>query len=390
VGLLTSWLSRRGGGIAEMVLPLARHLAGQTCEVRVFGMADPFASCGQERLDHLELRTFAPRRPFSFGFAPDLQQALASADLDVLHTHGLWMYPSLAGLRWGRRHRKPWLVSPHGMLDGWALRHSRWKKAIATRLFEQAHLRGAACLHALNEAEARSIRTFGLDNPLCIVPNGVEVPAGPLPERTYSGTRNLLFLGRLTPKKGLRELLLAWAAVRSEAEKAGWRLVVAGWSDSRYEAELRRGAVEASIGQSVTFLGPTFGSAKDEAFRSAHAFILPSLSEGMPLAVLEAWAYALPVLITPACNLPEGLRANAAIEIQSAPAAMTKGLRQLLTMSGAELLAMGVAGRRLVEERYSWPRVAATLGAVYAWILGAGPPPPCLVPAGRPLHDDVG
>jgi glycosyltransferase involved in cell wall biosynthesis len=60
------------------------------------------------------------------------------------------------------------------------------------------------------------------------------------------------------------------------------------------------------------FLGPLFGQEKDAAYRACDGFILPSLSEGLPMAVLEAWAHAKPVMLTPECNLPEGFTAEAA------------------------------------------------------------------------------
>ena len=100
------------------------------------------------------------------------------------------MYPSLASRRWSRRVCRPYLVSPHGMLDPWAVRHAAWKKRVAGWWFENAHLAGAACLHALTASEARAIRAYGLTNPICVVPNGVDLPrqtAFPRPAWADSG-----------------------------------------------------------------------------------------------------------------------------------------------------------------------------------------------------------
>lgn len=139
---------------------------------------------------------------------------LESGRLSLLHIHGLWMYPSVACMQWSRG-KRPYLVSPHGMLDGWALRNSAWKKILAARLYENRHLRGAACLNALNESEAASIRAYGLRNPVCIVPNGVDLPDQ---RPTLGGGEKVcLFLGRLHPKKGLPALLSAWAKIRVRA-----------------------------------------------------------------------------------------------------------------------------------------------------------------------------
>jgi len=120
--------------------------------------------------------------------------------------------------------------------------------------------------------------------------------------------------------------------------------------------------------------------------RSADAFVLPSFSEGLPMSVLEAWAYGLPVVMTPECNLPEGFDCGAALEIRNSsafqPATIhsllatpTKldsdwvGLRSILEMTDAQREEMGMRGRRLVEEKFTWPRVAVSLKEIYESLL---------------------
>jgi glycosyltransferase involved in cell wall biosynthesis len=124
----------------------------------------------------------------------------------------------------------------------------------------------------------------------------------------------LLYLGRLHLKKGLANLLQAWSEVRRAGGEAAqnWYLVIAGWDQDGHQASLEAITLQRNIGDTVHFIGPQFGLDKDAAFRSSDAFVLPSLSEGMPLAVLEAWAHGLPVLMTPHCNLPEGFARGAA------------------------------------------------------------------------------
>src|SRR5690606_14930940 len=201
------------------------------------------------------------------------------------------------------------------------------------------------CLHALNEAEARAIRAFGLNNPICVVPNGVDPPpdvarARPAwAEQVAQDRRILLFLGRLHPKKGLGNLLCAWKEVRSRATD-DWLLVVAGWDQGGHERRLRRLAEEYGIAPTLRFVGPQFGDDKAASLALADAFVLPSVSEGLPVAVLEAWSHGLPVLMTEACNLPEGFAAGAALAIGPDPAGIALGLRRLFAMSDAERRAM--------------------------------------------------
>ena len=119
----------------------------------------------------------------------------------------------------------------------------------------------------------------------------------------------------------------------------------------------------------VVFYGPAFGEEKEALLRGAEAFILPSFSEGLPMSVLEAWSYGLPVVMTPECNLPEGFASDAALEIRSGEGSFQAGMRTLIEMTDRERAAMGMRGRRLVEVRFTWPKVAAQMKALYEELL---------------------
>ena len=330
-------------------------------------------------------------------YSPKMDAALDATSSDMLHLHGLWQYPSIATRRQWELKKTPYLLSPRGMLDKWALANSRWKKQIAAWLFENAVMRDAFCLHALCQSEADAIRAYGLRQRIEVVPNGVELPEGLTAEDTESseGIKRLLFLGRIHPKKGLSGLLKAWAKIQNT--KSGiqnsreWQLVIAGWDQGGHERELIELCSELGLkvvqrskhvscsataqepeGADVVFYGPAFREEKEQLLRRADAFVLPSLSEGLPMSVLEAWAYGLPVVMTPECHLPEGFASQAALEIRNRGMGTGnwEGLRLLLDMSDSDRIEMGRRGRRLVEEKFTWPKVAAQMKALYEEILG--------------------
>jgi poly(glycerol-phosphate) alpha-glucosyltransferase len=136
-------------------------------------------------------------------------------------------------------------------------------------------------------------------------------------------------------------------------------------------------ATALGLEQSVRFLGPVFGPAKDAMLRRAGIFALPSFSEGLPMAVLEAWSYGTPVLMTEACNLPEGFAAGAAYRCGAEPQSVAAGLDALTLGADIDRCAMGARGRALVEQKYGWSLVARRMSAVYDWLLG-GPMPDTL------------
>ena len=370
VGFLVSSVSRKAGGLFQSVRGLAKAVASTNANIRVFGIRDEQSAVDLQEWRPLSVQTFRPRLR-AWDYSNELVPAMLNADVDVLSVHGLWKYCSVGAQRWHRQTGHPYVVHPHGMLEPWALRNARWKKRIAAALYENQHLHGAACLRALSEAEAQSIRSYGLRNPICVIPNGVDLPeliASSTARSQSDGRKTLLYLGRLHPKKNISNLIRAWNETfnshRGSAD--GWVLAIAGWDQGGYESELKR----IAVGNSVVFLGPKFGADKSECYRDCDAFVLPSLSEGLPMAVLEAWAHAKPVLMTPECNLPEGFEADAALRIGTTPEEIAAGLRNIIQMSDADRIAIGARGRALLAKNFSWPRIGEQMRAVYEWVLG--------------------
>jgi poly(glycerol-phosphate) alpha-glucosyltransferase len=373
VGFLVSSISREAGGLFQSVRGLAKAVASTNASVRVFGIRDEQSAVDLQEWQPLSVQTFHPRLR-AWGYSNQLVPAILDANLDVLSVHGLWKYCSVGSQRWHRRTGRPYLVHPHGMLDPWAVQNARWKKRIAAELYENQHLRGAACLRALSEAEARSIRSYGLRNPICVIPNGIDLPdlRESDPKTQSENRRTLLYLGRLHRKKNLANLIRAWnKTFNSQGRNSkSWVLAIAGWDQGGYETELK----QIAAGASVVFLGPRFGTEKNECYRTCDAFILPSLSEGLPMTVLEAWAFAKPVLMTSECNLPEGFAAEAAVRIGSSSDEIAAGLQQLAEMSDNDRAAMGLRGRDLTSKNFSWPRIGEQMRAIYEWVLGAEMP----------------
>ncbi|MFM9102496.1 MAG: glycosyltransferase, partial [Cyanobium sp.] len=167
----------------------------------------------------------------------------------------------------------------------------------------------------------------------------------------------------------------AGQAVAAAAERAGWWLALGGYGDQG--ALARRVAAAQARGelQRLRLCGPVFGADKAAVLAAASAFVLPSFSEGLPMAALEAMAHGLPCLLSAACNLPEAFAAGAALPAEPNPAPLAAALEQLFALSPAERAAMAAAGRAHVAAHYSWPQVAEHTRQLYAWILGGGERP---------------
>lgn len=365
-----------GAGPANALLGLAgaQGRLGHDVVVETLSSSDTMAFGTTQ----LNINLHPSQKPRVLGRSSRLRRRLLEmTPPNVYHGHGLWGLPVSYMARAARSRGCPYLIAAHGMLEPWALRRSRWKKQLVGKLFQDQDLNHADCLHAITPCEVDSFRAYGLKNPIAIVPNGIDLPSfanvnafkGHLAD-LFPATRDrplALFFSRLHPKKGLLHLVDAWARV--QRENPDWILVLSGEDHVGHGAEVNRRVIEHGIQRSVVFTGPLYAEAKLAAFAASKLLVLPSFSEGFSMAVLEAMACGLPVLITHGCNFPEVARAGAGVIVQPTASETEQGLRDLMGLTDNERSAIGRQGSRLVEEQFTWDAVAARMISVYEWLL---------------------
>lgn len=377
IAFLNASISRMAGGVFEVERRLAQKLQEiPGVKVQVFGLKDDYIAQDLELWRPLKPQVHKAVASNNFGYSTTLLPAIKKSKPDLLHLQVLWMYPSVASLRT----KLPYITTIHGMLDAWAVKNSRLKKLIASRLYEKAALKKASCLHAITAQEYHDIRNFGLTNPVAIIPNGVDLPKDlndlkkqpPVwINKIDSNKKVLLYLGRIHPKKGLENLIKAWKeASEQQKDRLQWVLAIAGWGQPNHEEEVKQLINAQGLADQVLFLGPQFNKQKELCFAHASAFVLPSFSEGLPMAVLEAWAFNLPVLMTKECNLPEGFEKGAALQIETTIEGIRQGLDKLFAFTDEQLAQIGDSGRSLVVEKFDWNVVRNQMYEVYEWILG--------------------
>lgn len=349
IGLLTASASRLGGGVFEAVASHAAMLRGHGATVAVFALRDRHSEEDAARFGGCELHHAAVRGPGFFGYAPDLVRMLEQAELDLLHLHGIWMYPSHAGAAWAARTGRPYLISPHGMLDPWITGRGRWKKVLARLGYERRSWRRASAFHALTDREAGDIARETGRNDSLVIANAGPAPA-PLPELPRAP--QVAYLGRIHPKKNIHALVDAWAMLDAEGSLPPEAcLRIAGWGDPQDVDALKARLADAPA--SIAFLGPQFGEDKARLLSGSRFLALPSHSEGLPVAILEAWAAGTPVVISQECNLPIGFVQGAAIDSGYTPGTIAAALRQALALGADDWLAMARAAHDLAAGTFS-------------------------------------
>ena len=334
------------------------------------------------------VHTFDRIGPEAWGWSLGMRVAVSFRDLPtdcIIHQHGIWTGVSAVARSWRMKRHGASVIAAHGSLSRWALRRSRWKKALALTAYERCNLRNASCLHALSQTEASQFRDFGLTNPVAVVPNGISqewlTSRGDAQRfrqafAVASECRILLFLSRITPIKGLPILI---EGIRANAKAFdGWILLIAGVDEFDHRPELEALVNRYQLSDSVRFIGPLYGDTKRDAFAAADAFVLPSHSEGWPIVVLEALGAAVPVFTTTATPFPELTEHRAGWIVDPSVDSMVASLPELLSRSPEELRNMGSRGRALVADRYTWDSASVQLAAVYTWLLGHGPRPCCV------------
>ncbi len=369
--ILNLHLSRQGGGIFTVIKEMYQSrefLNSLYSQMYFWGYSDEYSNIdsislpGRSLLYQIYLKT-VNKIFFSKKLKLDFLQETSTND--IIHIHSLWLYLSVLASKAQKIKNARKIISVHGMLDKWALENGRMKKRLILKLFEQKNLNTANCIHALCEQEYQDIRKITSKIPIAIIPNGINLPQ-PQKHKTKKDTKVLLFIGRIHPKKGLENLIHAW----SKVESPNWRLVITGPNENKHLEDLKILAKKLHVNTRIDFTGPKFGEDKEQLLESSDAFILPSFSEGLPMSVLEAWSYKLPILMTPECNLPDGYESNAALKIETTPESIAEGLKHLFSLSNSQLEEIGNNGFKLVKEKYTWESVARQMIQLYDWVSG--------------------
>ena len=314
------------------------------------------------------------RGPRGLGFSREMRlwlrkQAL-SGRIHIIHNHSLWMMPNVYPGLAVRGTNCQLVLSPRGTLSPWILERSKWAKRIFWFLFQRLSLKQAVCFHATAENEYQEIRALGLQQPVCIIPNGIDIPD--LSPEKVSHKRTLLFLGRIHPTKGVDYLLRAWHVVYRQFPE--WELEIVGPDNEGYLFKMKRLASKLRL-ERVLFRGPLYGRDKERAYQRADIFVLPTHSENFGLAVAESLACGTPAIVTKGAPW-EGLEKNNAgwwIDIGVEP--LVSCLQKAMKLEREKLAQMGFAGREWMKREFSWKRIGEMMHQMYQWLILGGDTP---------------
>lgn len=309
---------------------------------------------------------------------------------DMVYINGIWNYTTAAAAFYCRKYKRPYVLAPRGTLYEYTMRKYSWKKWPYYTFIAKRDIRGASAIHFLTAYEkSRCHSSIKLSKNSIVIPNGIDLSEfedlsteGSLEERYpfLKHKKVILFLGRIHWIKGLDVLIKAMQIVIEKRKDV--HLLVVGSGEVGYRNKIKKltkdsgldyidyesGESSSESGVHVTFTGMLTGKEKLMAYAESDIFVLPSYSEGLSMAALEAMFCRLPVVISHQCNMPEVEREKAGVIVEIEPGPLHEALIDLID-NGNKAEEMGKRGQTLVAESFAIESVADIMTRAFSEVI---------------------
>lgn len=342
--------SKLSGGLRTVVQDLNQHLVQNSIDSQI-------VTTRAEVEDNVTVYKRSLYKD-AWCYSTELKNSLANIKSDINHIHGVWMYPQFIASKISYTTKKPYIITPHGMLEPWLWENGTSKKKIYFELMIKKYFSGANVLHAITPDEKDNLyKLFGHKN-IEIVPNSIsctEIDSCNIKRQNCD--KFILFVGRLHSKKGIDLLIKAF----SKLKDTGIRLRIAG-PFNEYKKELDKLVKSLGIESRVDFLGMVTGKEKYQLFKDAWVFVAPSFSEVVGMVNLEAAAFETPVISTYQTGLYKEWNHHGGHLINPKLDELVNSLTEAVGWSETERNDRGKMLRQFIVDNYSWEK------NIFKWI----------------------
>ena len=369
-----------GGGVHEVVANLYKYQKILDIEPHIWypgSKKDSDSIRLDSNIKHLE--TFGNLK---YGIIKDLFKSVPKeiTKFDIIHQHGIWKPISLYNRKIRNKSNIKSVIQPHGYLEPFRLKISKYKKLIAFNFFEKANLNEADALVACAYDEAHKLKKLFPKKHIAVIPNGMSLDffnyKNEMPIEKKK--KRILFLSQIIPIKGLERLFRVIHEIGIKKFK-DWELLVAGYEDKNHTVYLKKLVQELNLIDFITFVGPKLGIEKIRIFDSADLFVLPTFNENYGIVVAEALARGIPVLTTKGTPWEELNKHNCGFWVDNNEEGIKAALMIVLQKSKCDLKAMGERGKKLVKSKYLWNQTTKRTVELYNWVLYGGSKPDFII-----------
>lgn len=283
-----------------------------------------------------------------------LKEICDEKEIDIIHIHGVWMYLQYSASKFAIKHKKPFILSSHGMYDPWFWKKGRLKKLLYFNLVSKRAFNQSSLKHAITYLEADNLKKYFTNKNIQTIPNLIYFEdkidiENKLNEEIDFKSKYILSLGRLHPVKGIDLIINSL----SQIDRQDFKLKIAGGHNA-YQKKLSELVLRKGLQNRVEFLGMVSGTEKEALYKNAFLFVSPSKTEAIGIVNLEAARFKTPVITSFNTGLNKEWSSNGGMLISTNENDLTKALNTALNWSNEERNYNGKKLFDFVKMNYSW------------------------------------
>jgi glycosyltransferase involved in cell wall biosynthesis len=375
------------GGPSQMVLGLSAALAKLGQDVTII-TTDSNGDTGQKPLDvplgvpiaqnNYQIYYFRcfPFRRYKFSLALFAWLANNAKNYDIAHIHALFSPVSSISASIARSRQLPYILRPLGTLDPADLQKKRQFKQIYANFLEKPNLASSAAVHFTSEQECLISSRFGIKTNDIVIPLGVDFfennSTKPDQVENFNIPQDkpiILYMSRIDPKKGLNLLLPSLETLLHKGLEFHFVLAGGNPQDREYENRIKNQIENSILAKNTTITGFVTGEAKNSLLAGADLFVLPSYYENFGIAVAEAMAAGISVVISDRVDLHPAVKEAAAGWITSCNQEELTNTIETALSNPKIRQQRGKNARDLVLTKYSWSAIAEQMLNVYQQLI---------------------